>query len=127
MEAFMIKTGFYAVATRKEAERRAMAQWERDEMDRVKDERKRQKIEREKQDRQHYRQRLEEELRGLRAKERETGVALHGEKVTFPSLCMGNSVASAPHIHFCFLQCSNAGSPQCVMFNTFPSLSHRPW
>jgi hypothetical protein len=31
MEAFMVKTGFYAVATRKEAERRAMAQWELEE------------------------------------------------------------------------------------------------
>ena len=34
MELFMITTGFYKVATRKEAERLAMAKWEAEEAER---------------------------------------------------------------------------------------------
>jgi hypothetical protein len=85
MEMFMIKTGFYDVATRKEAERRAMAQWEREEAGRVQEqralERARREAEREKQDLQHYRKRLVEELTTLRCKEQAEGVKLNDEKV----------------------------------------------
>ncbi len=40
MEFFMIHTGFYEVATRKEAERRALAQWAREEHARLRKERR---------------------------------------------------------------------------------------
>ena len=39
MELFMITTGFYKVATRKEAERLAMAKWEAEEAERRRQER----------------------------------------------------------------------------------------
>ena len=80
MEAFMVKTGFYAVATRKEAERRAMAQWEIEEQKRASAERCRRRQERELQDREQYRERLRQELTALRRKEVETGVELDADK-----------------------------------------------
>ena len=40
MELFMIKTGFYEIATRKEAERRALAVWAREEQARIRMERR---------------------------------------------------------------------------------------
>jgi hypothetical protein len=40
MELFMIKTGFYEIATRKEAERRALAVWAREEQARLRMERR---------------------------------------------------------------------------------------
>ena len=80
MELFMVKTGFYAVATRKEAERRAMAQWELEEQKRASVERSRRRQERERQDREQYRERLRQELTALRRKEVETGVKLDADK-----------------------------------------------
>ena len=95
MEMFMIKTGFYNVATRKEAERRALAQWEREEAVRLQDlrtlERARMNAERERQDLQHYRERLMEELAALRRKEHGEGVKLDDLKV---SMECGESVLS---------------------------------
>mmetsp|Transcript_17355 Transcript_17355/g.42423 ORF Transcript_17355/g.42423 Transcript_17355/m.42423 type:complete len:137 (+) Transcript_17355:377-787(+) len=44
MEMFMIKTGFYEVATRKEAERRAIAQWELEEAERLRQQEQRKKL-----------------------------------------------------------------------------------
>ena len=43
MELFMIKTGFYEIATRKEAERRALAAWAMEEHARLRMERRNRK------------------------------------------------------------------------------------
>ena len=83
MEFFMIKTGFYDVATRKEAERRALAQWEKEEAVRLQEYRALERMERERQDLRHYRARLGEELAALRARERVEGLSLDADKVTF--------------------------------------------
>jgi hypothetical protein len=45
MEFFMVKTGFYAIATKKEAERRALVLREQEERTRLRHERRRQKLE----------------------------------------------------------------------------------
>ena len=83
MEFFMIKTGFYDVATRKEAERRDKAKWEREEAVRLQEHRALERAERERQDLQHYCTRLGEELAALRTREREEGMKLDADKVTF--------------------------------------------
>jgi hypothetical protein len=63
------------------AERQALAQWEREEGARLKQDREQRRLQREKIDREHYRVRLQEELRVLRMHERDTGTKMDADKV----------------------------------------------
>ena len=62
-------------------ERQALAQWEREEAARLKQDREQRRLQREKIDREHYRVRLQEELRVLRMHERDTGTNMDADKV----------------------------------------------
>jgi hypothetical protein len=63
------------------AERRALAQWEREEAERLKEERTRRALGQAKAEKEYSRVRLTKELQQLRSRERETGVKLHDDKV----------------------------------------------
>ena len=58
-----------------------MAKWEREEAVRLKQDREQRRRQREKIDREHYRVRLQEELRVLRMHERDTGTKMDADKV----------------------------------------------
>mmetsp|Transcript_32743 Transcript_32743/g.79294 ORF Transcript_32743/g.79294 Transcript_32743/m.79294 type:complete len:135 (-) Transcript_32743:23-427(-) len=81
-EAFMIKTGFYEVATRKEAERRAMKQWEIEEAARLRGD---VQIG----DGGRSKAMLAAELLKLRERERAEGVRLDEEKAKIKELLQG--------------------------------------
>ena len=63
------------------AERRALAQWEREEAERLKEERTRRALEQAKAEKEYSRKRLTKELQQLRSRERDTGVKLDDDKV----------------------------------------------
>lgn len=87
MEMFMIQTGFYEVATRKEAERQAMRKWEYEEEERMREERRQRR--REENLQKMNASELCLELEGLRRREKERGEDLGIEKQQIKLLMRG--------------------------------------
>ena len=87
------------------AERQALAKWEREEAVRLKQDREQRRLQREKIDREHYRVRLQEELRTLRMHERDTGTKMDADKVCGgvvvqdPAVCMCVCMYAHTHAH----------------------------